>query len=117
MGPDAGGNESQEQKRQLETRWGAVATGNGALGVAAGMQSRESAERKAHDDCLSQVKDGPCKIQVAYYNQCVAVAWGDGGSLWARSPDVKDAEEMALRSCENATANCDIYYSACSFAE
>lgn len=35
----------------------------------------------------------------------------------ARSPDLKDAEEMALSNCQQKTTNCDIYYSACSYAE
>ncbi len=68
-------------------------------------------------DCQAQSRDKSCKLQVAYYNQCVAVAWGDGGSLWARSPDAYDAEEMALSNCKQKTTNCDIYYSACSYAE
>lgn len=117
MGPDAGANESQEPEPILETRWGAVATANGALGIAAGLESRELAERRAKEHCITQAKGSPCTVQVAYYNQCVAVAWGDAGSLWARSPDVTDAEETALTNCRNATKNCDIYYSGCSYAE
>lgn len=115
MGPGADG--AQEPEPQLETRWGAVATANGALGVAAGMGSRESAEQQAMSDCQAQSRDKNCKLQIAYYNQCVAVAWGDAGSLWARSPDVQDAEETALSNCQQKTTHCDIYYSACSYAE
>lgn len=115
MGPGADG--AQEPEPQLETRWGAVATADGALGVAAGMDSQDSAEQHAMSDCQAQSRDKTCKLQVAYYNQCVAVAWGDAGSLWARSPDPYDAEEMALSNCQQKTTNCDIYYSACSYAE
>jgi hypothetical protein len=115
MGPGADG--TQEPQPQLETRWGAVATADGALGVAAGQESQESAEQHALAHCQTHSEGKVCKVLIAYYNQCVAVAWGDGGSLWARSPDVYDAEDMALSNCQQKTTNCDIYYSACSYAE
>ena len=101
----------------LEPRWGAVATADGALGVAAGQESQESAEQHALAHCQTHSEGKVCKVLIAYYNQCVAVAWGDGGSLWARSPGVYDAEATALSNCQKSTTNCDIYYSACSYAE
>ncbi len=115
MGPGADG--AQEPETQLETRWGAVATADGALGVAAGQESHKSAEQQALAHCRTHSEGRVCTVLIAYYNQCVAVAWGDAGSLWARSPDVYEAEETALSNCQQKTTNCDIYYSACSYAE
>lgn len=87
------------------------------MGVAAGQESQESAEQQAISECQAHSSGKACEVRIAYYNQCVAVAWGDAGSLWARSPDPYDAEEMALSNCQQKTTNCDIYYSACSYAE
>jgi hypothetical protein len=117
MGPDAGTGTSEEPEPQWETRWGAVATTDGAMGVAAGQESQENAEQQAIAECQAHSPDKACEVRIAYYNQCVAVAWGDAGSRMARSPDLKDAEETALRNCEKTTTNCDLYYSACSYAE
>ena len=119
IGPGAGAGDSGEPEPQLETRWGAIATTDGALGVSKSKNSQSSAEQQAMSDCQAQVKPGgkPCVIRLAYYNQCAAVAWGDGGSLWARSADVKKAESMALANCKNDSTNCEVLYSACSYAE
>lgn len=117
MGPDAGTGTSEEPEPQWETRWGAVATTDGAMGVAAGQESQENAEQQAIAKCQAHSPDKTCEVRIAYYNQCVAVAWGDAGSRMARSPDLKDAEETALRNCKKTTTNCDLYYSACSYAE
>ena len=117
MGPAAGAGDTGESEPMWEARWGAIATANGALGVSSGKKSRSSAEQQAMADCQAQSKGKACKIDLAYHNQCAAVAWGDAGSLWARSPDAEDAEATALRTCQQKTTNCDIYYSGCSYAE
>jgi hypothetical protein len=87
------------------------------MGVTAGQESEESAKQQALSECQAHSQGKPCEVRIAYYNQCVAVAWGDAGSRMTRSPDLKDAEETALRNCEKTTTNCDFYYSACSYAE
>ena len=117
MGPGSGAGDAAPTRPQWETRWGAIATGPGTIGASTGMDSQNIAEKQAMSDCQSQSKGKPCKISVAYYNQCAALAWGVEGSIWARSPDLKDAEETALSSCNVRTTKCDIYYSACSYAE
>lgn len=117
MGPEAGAGNAGAPEPQWETRWGAVATTDGAMGVSTGKNSQESAEQQAMSQCQAHSGGKACKVRVAYYNQCAAVAWGDGGSLWARSPDLKDAEATALNNCKKSTTNCDLYYSACSYAE
>lgn len=117
MGPQAGAGSAGVPEPQWKTRWGAVATTDGAMGVSAGKESRESAEQEAMSQCKAHARGNVCKVLAAYYNQCAAVAWGDKGSFWARSPDLKDAEATALNNCEKGTTNCDLYYSACSYAE
>ena len=117
MGPESGAGDRGATEPQWETRWGVVVTADGAMGVSAGKESRESAEQQAISQCQAHSRGKVCKVLVAYYNQCAAVAWGDKGSFWARSPDLKDAEATTLSNCEKSTTNCDIYYSACSYAE
>ena len=117
MGPGAGAGDTGEPEPRLETRWGAIATGNGTIGASKGMTSRSSAELQAMSDCETKLGGKPCSISVAYYNQCAALAWGEGGSIWARSPHLQEAEDDALSTCKAKTTNCDIYYSACSYAE
>lgn len=117
MGPESGAGDAEDTPPKWKTRWGAIATGPGIIGASTGMDSQNSAENHAMSDCQAQSGGKPCKISVAYYNQCAALAWGVEGSIWARSPDLKDAEETALSSCKDRTTKCDIYYSACSYAE
>jgi hypothetical protein len=116
MGPEAGAGEAVPEPKWA-TRWGAVATTDGAMGVSEDRDTQESAEREAMSQCQAHSDGKACQIRIAYYNQCVAVAWGDGGSRMTRSPDLKDAEATALNNCEESTTNCDLYYSACSYAE
>lgn len=117
MGPGAGTGGAAEPEPQWETRWGVIVTADGAMGVSVGKLSREGAEQEAMSQCKAHSRGNVCKVLAAYYNQCAAVAWGDKGSFWARSPDLKDAEATALGNCEKSTTNCDLYYSACSYAE
>ncbi len=117
MGPAAGAGDAGEPEPQWETRWGAVATTDGAMGVSAAKNSQNSAEREAISQCQAHSGGKACQVRIAYYNQCVAVAWGDGGSRMTRAPDLEDAEATALSNCKKSTTNCDLYYSACSYAE
>lgn len=116
MGPEAGAGEAAPEPK-WETRWGAVATTDGAMGVAEARDSQKSAEQQAISQCQAHSGGKACQVRIAYYNQCVAVAWGDGGSRMARAPDLKEAETTALNNCKKSTTNCDFYYSACSYAE
>lgn len=115
--PPSGNDSDGEPAAQLATRWGAVATGDGAMGVAEMMESRAQAEDKAMRDCLASAPGATCTVRIAYYNQCVAVSWGDAGSLWARGPDRREVEATSFANCRNATTNCELLYSSCSYAE
>jgi hypothetical protein len=117
MGPEAGAGDAGATQPQWETRWGAVATTDGAMGVSTAKNSQDSAEQEAISQCQAHSGGKVCQVRIAYYNQCVAVAWGDGGSRMTRSPDIGDAEATALNNCKKSTTNCDLYYSACSYAE
>ncbi|MES2670230.1 MAG: DUF4189 domain-containing protein [Pseudomonadota bacterium] len=117
MGPETGVGDAGATQPQWETRWGAVATTDGAMGVSTAKNSQDSAEQEAVSQCQAHSGGKACQVRIAYYNQCVAVAWGDGGSRMTRSPDLRDAEATALNNCKKSTTNCDLYYSACSYAE
>lgn len=110
------GSESASS-RALSTRWGAIATGNGAMGVAERLASREEAERKAMRDCLNSAPGAVCKLDLTYHNQCAAVAWGDAGSIWARGPFIRQTEVDSLERCASMTTNCEVVYSGCSDSE
>lgn len=110
-------NESAGQQRseeQWEERWGAIATADGAMGQAVSKSSKQEAENEALADCTSRAGNQPCKLKVAYYNQCVALSWGSEGNVAARGPDIKEVEQSATEKCSESFSNCKIYYSACS---
>jgi len=98
-----------------ETRWGAIATADGAFGVANGMTSKRHAESQAMSDCKARSNGKPCKLKTAFYDQCAALAWGDEVNITFRSPDLQDAEQSAVQACSKHTSNCQVYYSACSY--
>ena len=116
--PRANGN-SAPSAPVLATRWGAVATGNGAMGVAEMFASREAAERKAMQDCRESApaSEADCSVMVTYFNQCAAVAWGGGRSIWTRGPDLAETEADAFSRCSSRATNCELLYSSCSYAE
>lgn len=101
----------------MATRWGAVATGDGAMGVAEMFESREQAERKAMRDCQDSAPGAVCVVRMTYYNQCVAVSWGDKGSLMSRGPDRAEVEAASFANCRSSSTNCELMYSSCSYPE
>ena len=110
------GNGSGEPAEEWETRWGAIATGNGLFGAAEGASSKSQAEKIALRKCKeSGNSGGKCKIKGSYHDQCAALAWGDAGAIAFRSPDKADAEANAVAACSQQTTNCQLYYSACSY--
>lgn len=117
--PDEGDGPSQQQVDEpgWETRWGAIATADGAFGVANGMTSKRRAEKQALSDCKARSNGKPCKLKPAFYDQCAALAWGDDMNIMFRSPDLQDAEASAVQVCNQHTNNCKVYYSACSYPQ
>jgi hypothetical protein len=114
MGPSPGNNPGQTTQPAPKPRWGAIATTSGAFGVAVGADSKSRAERLALVDCESMSKGKPCEVQMAFENQCAALAWGTRNNAVASAPFQQRAEELALSTCSNEGVNCEIYYSGCS---
>ncbi len=105
---------SQAAQEVWEDRWGAIATANGAMGQAVSKKTKDEAIEEALKDCRDRAGKESCKLKVAYYSQCVALAWGASGNVAARGPDLREVEERAVEKCSNDFRNCKIYYSACS---
>lgn len=125
-GQDAGGfygcapMEGEEEgplPPQWENRWGAIAVTDGAYGVAAEMRSKREAVSVALKECKARAGGRKCHITTSYYNQCVALAWGDQGSTSFRGPEMGKAEQSAMSDCAAHAQNCKIYYSGCSYPE
>jgi hypothetical protein len=97
-------------------RWGALATDDiaGILGVSINMLSKRTAEDVALKDC--QAKGGSkCEALGAYHNQCVAMVSGHNGYDVAVGPTIEKAVEESTQSCSSKSADCHVYYSACSY--
>lgn len=113
--PIGGANQSPpDPGPQWQSRWGAIATTNGAFGVANGMSSKRKASKAALADCKRN-GGSKCKVSMVFYNQCGALAWGDTGNTTFNSPHLEDAERSAVEGCGEHSANCKLYYSACSY--
>ena len=53
-----------------------------------------------------------CKLELAYYNQCAAVALGTSMHFATGSATREIAESHALTMCNKESSNCKIVYSA-----
>ncbi|WP_082576463.1 DUF4189 domain-containing protein [Lysobacter sp. Root604] len=118
-----GGEEEQQETIQMvwADRWGAYATEKGAsgLGVANGRASKAAAEKDAVLDCRQVAKEpSKCSVQLSFYNQCAAYAWGGGHGVAASAVNEKAAIREATKLCDEASGvECLIYHSGCSFQE
>ncbi|WP_369930450.1 DUF4189 domain-containing protein [Xanthomonas sp. NCPPB 2632] len=115
----APGNAEQSQPRPVwKDTWGAIVIDgkSGAAGTVIDRSSKANAINDAMHDC--KMRGGQnCQLDLAFSNQCAAVAWGDDGHASARSPDKQRAENIAMQSCrEAATTGCKVVYSECSDA-
>jgi hypothetical protein len=105
-------------KRRWASRWGAIATTNGAFGYSVEMRSEESAKSSALADCESKSQGKSCRINFVYRDQCAALVWGDKGNIAASSETAAKAEKLALSACsDHKDTNCEVYYSACSYPD
>lgn len=119
------GQAAEEEQDPIEMvwadRWGAYASEKGAsgLGVVNGRASKAAAEKDAVLDCR-EVAEQPekCSVQLSFYNQCAAYAWGGGHGIAASAVNEKTAIREATRLCDEASGvECLIYHSGCSFQE
>ncbi len=101
---------------QWARRWGAIATDGvkGSLGAVTDMPDRGDAEGAALAEC--QTNGGAkCKVDVAYDNECVAMAVGDAGYSVNSDITLNAAIQLATKTCStDGNTNCRVYYSACS---
>jgi uncharacterized protein DUF4189 len=95
-------------------RWGAFASAsNGAFAGVQDEKNKRQAERTALANCRAKGGEN-CVVKFSYYNQCGAVASGDGGSGGGRAATEKEAVELAMKSCNEKGENCQLYFMGCS---
>lgn len=111
---DQGAGRSQPQ---WETRWGAVAVTNGAFGYSNSWPTEREAINEALSQCSRDAGGASCTLKQSYYDQCIALAWGQKGSNSVSAPAMEQAERLAIENCSKRTTNCKIYYSGCSLPE
>ena len=103
---------------QWASRWGAIAVDSlhGKWGYIDGAASKRQASKAAISACKA---DGgkKCKVLIAYYNQCGAMASGDARTTTFRAPEIAQAEQEAVKFCSEATQNCGVVHSGCSYPE
>jgi hypothetical protein len=118
--PGSGSDRSSSAPRdpgpQWQTRWLSVVFGNNGFGAAVDMPSKRKAENAALAQCRA-MGGTACYVNMTTYNQCIAVARGGHTAPSAGAHDQETAESLAIRECmkDAKNANCEIYYSACSY--
>lgn len=119
--PEYGASEDKTNERETiqpiwEARWGAISvdTSNGKFGIGKSMPTKKQAEEAASYECEEEGGKN-CVIDLSYYNQCAAVAWGAAYVTTASAETKEQASLRAAQTCGERTSNCKIYYSDCSF--
>jgi hypothetical protein len=119
--PEYGSSEGAISEREAiqpvwETRWGAISVdiSNGKFGTGKSMLTKKQAEEAASDDCKKEGGKN-CVVDLAYYNQCAAVAWGAAFVTTASAESKEQASSRAAETCGERTSACKVYYSDCSF--
>jgi hypothetical protein len=108
-------NQQQQPRAVWADSWGAIAIdGNtGQAGMVANRTSKAEAAATAIHDCAMH-GSANCKLEITYYNQCAAVAWGTGRHSVVRDPTETQAQSHALSECSQGAQDCKIVYSGCS---
>jgi hypothetical protein len=118
-GAQQGNQTAQPQQPQVQwaTRWGAIAIDNstGSTGVSENQTSKSAASDEALQRCASKSNSQHCELKLAYYNQCAALAWGNGQIAHGHALAQTQAQSLALQACqESGGTNCKIVYTACA---
>lgn len=100
-----------------ETRWGAIATGDGAYGAALQYPNEQAARERASSECQARTHGQPCRVRLTFRDQCAALAGGDAGSVAFSAATEERATALAIKRCAENTAHCRILYSGCSLPE
>lgn len=94
---------------------------SGAVGISSEQTSKRKAVKSALDHCKSK-GGASCALNIAYYDQCVAVVSGPsptGSGVLMNSASAEtegQAEQLAMEDCEKgAGAKCKTFYSGCSY--
>ena len=116
-GPDRRQQQApQPPPQQWERRWGAIATDipKGIVEAITDKSSKREAERAAMANCTAR-GGSPCKLEIAYDNECVAMTVGSK-AIGINTGNTNDAAvQRAMQSCNAVnTPDCHVYYSACS---
>lgn len=113
-----GSNRSAAPRAIWADRWGAIAfdNTNGGVGMAASMSSKRKAEKAAMAQCRAKGGQG-CWIELAYHNQCAAIAWGSRYATTASAATAGQASTRAIETCSQKTDSCKVVYSDCSIPE
>lgn len=77
---------------------------------------RQKARKLALADCEAKGGIG-CEITHSYYDQCVAVAWGDSVVTTTSAVDSERASTPAIDRCNKSSTNCGIHCIGCSYPE
>lgn len=114
-------NSSEPAPAVWETRWGAIAAGGNGWGAVTDMRSKRQAKKAALEQCKKTDTGGKgskCKAHT-YYNQCAVVVLPSHatGYFFQSAVDLSTASSMGLRSCRGEHAECEIFYSGCSYAK
>lgn len=106
------------QEAIWESRWGAIAIDpqTGAAGTVTGYRTKSEAQAAALQDCGSHGSK-TCKVNLAYHDQCAAIAWGSSSHGTGSGPYEPDAKREAMLGCKDSSTDCKIVYSACSYSE
>lgn len=109
-------NEGEAIQPVWETQWGAIAVdfAMGKFGVGNARRTKSEAENMALDECKKEGGAG-CEIDLTYYNQCGAIAWGASNAVTFRAETKEIASAHAVEACSEKTTDCKIYYANCSF--
>ncbi|WP_029413382.1 DUF4189 domain-containing protein [Paracidovorax oryzae] len=98
--------------------WGAMVSSNAGRGAwtSSGKTTEEAARQDALGKCRATgVRD--CVVDMAYFNQCAAVAGANGGKAGSidTGKDESVASQRAVESCEKkAGSKCSVLFVECS---
>ena len=114
--PNQAGDSAQDTTPRVTwvDRWGAIASDNrtGNVGTIGGQTSKRKARQIALERC-----GAGCKIDMVYYNQCAAIAWGTGSYSVNGSATADEASTRAMGVCGQGANDCKIIFTECSLPE
>lgn len=110
-------NDSSQSATPTEVwvdRWGAIAVNpdNGNVGTIANQSSKRKAKQVALERCGSN-----CEVEITYYNQCAAIAWGTGRYSVNSAANADEASSRAIESCGRGASDCKVVFTECSLPE